>query len=196
MANARRIAGRSRSREPRRARRSACGRRAAHPARQLYDLRHSRSGEARRMAARRSRSPAGSRSIAFRSWPRPARRFVSIGALTHSAPAADLSFELGSPTMRRADALRERGLTCGSTCAGSVGPVDDGCGGGAGRRRRRARRGGRRRRADGRPRPAGTTWASPPGAGLYFSSSQLARPSAAVASHAVPADPRGRRRRA
>ena len=56
--------------------------------------RHQRGRAAHRRARARSRSPAASRSIAFRSSPTTGADYVSVGALTHSAPAADLSFEL------------------------------------------------------------------------------------------------------
>ena len=48
----------------------------------------------RRADARRSRSPAASRSSGSRSLRRPARISCRSGALTHSAPAVDISFEI------------------------------------------------------------------------------------------------------
>ena len=51
-------------------------------------------GRPRRGAAPRSRSPAASRSSASPSSRRPAPTSSSVGALTHSAPAIDISFEI------------------------------------------------------------------------------------------------------
>ncbi len=47
-----------------------------------------------RGAARRSRSPAASRSSASPELAATGADFVSVGALTHSAPAVDISFEI------------------------------------------------------------------------------------------------------
>ena len=63
-------------------------------ARQLQHLRHPPRRRADCRAGARSRSPAASRSIGWRSWPPPAPTSSRSGALTHSAPAVDLSFEI------------------------------------------------------------------------------------------------------
>ncbi len=68
--------------------------RGRHPARQPADRADPRGGRAASPAARRSRSPAASRSSACRSSRATGADYVSVGALTHSAPAADLSFEI------------------------------------------------------------------------------------------------------
>ena len=47
-----------------------------------------------RAAARRSRSPAASRSSGIPELAATGADFVSVGALTHSAPAIDISFEI------------------------------------------------------------------------------------------------------
>ena len=161
----------------RRARRGAEDRRAAHPARQLHHLRHPRSGQARQRP-RRDRD-LRRRDARAHSRARDDRRAVRVDRRADAFRARGRS-QLRARA-RRDDARRSRGArwrrcarggpTRGSTCAGTPSTaVDDGCGVGAGARRRAARRGRRRRRADRRAAAgAGTTWASPPGAGLYFS---------------------------
>ena len=69
-------------------------RRRRDPARQLVDRRDPRGRCAHRAGAPRSRCPAASRSIGLPELAATGADYVSIGALTHSAPAADISFEL------------------------------------------------------------------------------------------------------
>jgi hypothetical protein len=100
---------------------------------------------------------------------------VSVGALTHSAPAADLSFEIrpNQPLLTRSPTRwRRRGR--GWVRSASVSLVrrhrfDQRPRVGVGRSRRgRGVRGARRRAIGGRGR-LGRTWASPAGAGIYVS---------------------------
>ena len=55
---------------------------------------HHRGRASAAAAARRRRSPAASRCSACRELAATGADFVSVGALTHSAPAVDLSFEI------------------------------------------------------------------------------------------------------
>ena len=108
--------------------------------------------------------------------------FVSVGALTHSAPAADLSLELEPDAyLRRArrarmseplprNSRRARGERGRRGAFGQPvvfqrrsGSTNDLAAGGPTRRAEGRRR--RRRRADGRTRPSRRAWFSPPGAG-------------------------------
>ena len=124
-----------------------------------------------RGAARRSRFPAASRSSGSPSWPRPAPTYVSVGALTHSAPAVDISFEIEPalticaarcPAGRRLDApairsrrsrrVRPRRPLALARCESSSRPNDVR---GAARRTVRGRGRRHRRRADRGPRTSG-----------------------------------------
>ena len=83
-----------RGRQPRRARRGARGRRRHDPARQLR--RRRRCPRPSRAIARpraRSRSRAASRSSASPSIARAGVDVISVGALTHSAPAVDIGLD-------------------------------------------------------------------------------------------------------
>ena len=87
-------ADRGRGAEPRAGRRGARGRRGHHPARQPVDRGHPRGRAAHRRAAPRSEISGG---VTLERMPELAATgadYVSVGALTHSAPAVDLSFEL------------------------------------------------------------------------------------------------------
>ena len=164
-----RDADRGRGAEPRAGRRGARRRRRHHPGRQPADsTRSAKRCDARRRPRARSSSPAASRSSASPSWPTTGADYVSVGALTHSAPAADLSFELERLIVSRcsvatrlsaiAAALAATAATrgalrraCCTTSTKSARPTISPSRGG---RARRARRDAvRRRRADGRPRP-------------------------------------------
>ena len=112
--------------------------------------------------------------------------FVSVGALTHSAPAVDISFEIEPilsrcvlptrrPSARRlADAFAAASARFGRLGRRleffpTIGSTND-----VASRLRRAAACRRRRRGRGRRRPpdadgADDTWFSPPGAGLYVS---------------------------
>ena len=83
-----RDADRGRGAEPRAGRRGAGGRRGHHPARQPVIARRSRgSREARARPREDRRSPAASRSSRMPELAATGADFVSVGALTHSAPA-------------------------------------------------------------------------------------------------------------
>ena len=156
-------AHRGRGHEPRRARRGARRRRRDRAARQ-HDAgagRGRRRARARR-AACSSRSRAASRSRRSRDYARAGADLISVGALTHSAPAVDIGLDVRDMTVRALH-LQARWLGCHRIELDECGSTNDE----AARLARAGRppRHGRDRRARSAPAAAATAGPgqSPPG---------------------------------